>query len=78
MKRIDRKVLLKSVVRTAVDGCFLPGTMMGTELMLLWVITRKRELFTFSLALVSVLFSTFDFASSASAIASQQSSGQQV
>lgn len=77
MKRIDKKVLLKSVVRTAVDGCFLPGTMMGTELMLLWVITRKRELFTLSLALISILFSNFEFASLGSSVSSQASSGQQ-
>jgi hypothetical protein len=77
MKRIDKKVLLKSVVRTAVDGCFLPGTMMGTELMILWVITRKRELSTFSLALISIFFSNFDFASAASSISSSASSGQQ-
>jgi hypothetical protein len=77
MKRIDKKVLLKSVVRTAVDGCFLPGTMMGTELMLLWVITRKRELFTLSLAVISILFSNFDFPFLNSSIPSQASSGQQ-
>jgi hypothetical protein len=77
MKRIDKKILLKSVVRTAVDGCFLPGTMMGTELMLLWMITRKRELSTLSLALISIFFSNFDFALSSSTIASSASSGQQ-
>ncbi|HEY0655371.1 MAG TPA: hypothetical protein VGD65_19690 [Chryseosolibacter sp.] len=77
MKRIDKKVLLKSVVRTAVDGCFLPGTMMGTELMVLWVTTRKRELSTVSLALISILFSSFDFASSTSSMSSQTPTDQQ-
>jgi hypothetical protein len=61
MKRVDKKLFLKSVVRTAVDGCFLPGTMMGTELMLLWIIARKREMSTVSLALISIFFSNFDF-----------------
>ncbi len=76
MKKLDKKVLLKSVVRTAVDGCFLPGTMMGTELMLLWVIARKRELSTVSLALISILFSNFDFASSSIAQKTSTPSGQ--
>jgi hypothetical protein len=63
MKGMDKKIILKTVVRTAVDGCFLPGTMMGTELMLLWLVTRKKELSMISLALISIFFSNFDFAS---------------
>jgi hypothetical protein len=78
MKRVDKKLLLKSVVRTAVDGCFLPGTMMGTELMLLWMIARKRELSTISLALISIFFSNFDFISSGSSLTSHAPSGQEV
>jgi hypothetical protein len=74
---MDKKIILKSVVRTAVDGCFLPGTMMGTELMLLWLVTRKRELSTVSLALISTFFSNFDFVSSFVAPTSQASSGQE-
>jgi hypothetical protein len=74
---MDKKIILKSVVRTAVDGCFLPGTMMGTELILLWAVTRKRELFSVSLALISIFFSSFDFASPFVAHTSQASSGQE-
>jgi hypothetical protein len=77
MKRVDKKLFLKSVVRTAVDGCFLPGTMMGTELMLLWMITRKREMFTVSLGLISLFFSNFDFASSSLSQKSAAPSGQE-
>jgi hypothetical protein len=78
MKRLDKKIFLKSVVRTAVDGCFMPGTMMGTELMLLWMIARKREVSTISLALISIFFSNFDFTASASALTSHAPSGQEV
>jgi hypothetical protein len=77
MKRMDKKVFLKTVVRTAVDGCFLPGTMMGTELMLLWMVTRKRELSTVSLALISIFFSNFDFVSSSVTTASRTPSEQE-
>ncbi|HEY0742965.1 MAG TPA: hypothetical protein VGD40_15960 [Chryseosolibacter sp.] len=77
MKRLDKKVIFKSVVRTAVDGCFLPGTMMGTELMLLWMNARKRELSTVSLALISVFFSSFDFASASNSQSSATPSEQE-
>jgi hypothetical protein len=77
MKRMDKKLFLKSVVRTAVDGCFLPGTMMGTELMILWLVKTSREVSTISLAVLSIFFSNYDFQSSTSPASSRQSSEQE-
>jgi hypothetical protein len=74
---MDKKLFLKSVVRTAVDGCFLPGTMMGTELMLLWLIKMKKEISTVGLAVLSIFFSNLNFQPSTTPLPSQTSSEQE-
>jgi hypothetical protein len=50
----------KSLFRTAVDGCILPGTTTGTEILWLYAKQWKSEMSTFSFALLSVLCSVFE------------------
>jgi hypothetical protein len=51
---------IKSLFRTAIDGCILPGTMTGTEILWLYVKQWKGELSTLSFAVLSVLVSLFE------------------
>ena len=60
MKRKDRKQVVKSFVRIAVDGCLLPGTMMGTELTWLYVLKWKREASALCIGLLSLIYTTID------------------
>jgi hypothetical protein len=46
-----------SAVRVAVDACILPGTMMGTELVLLYFKQWRREYSTIFFGVISLLSS---------------------
>jgi hypothetical protein len=52
--------LVKSVLRTAVDGCILPGTMLGTEIVWLYFKQWRSEVSTIALAIVTIAFFHLD------------------
>jgi hypothetical protein len=54
------KQFAKIFIRTAVDGCILPGTMMGTELTWLYLQQWRKEYSTVCFTIVSILFSNLD------------------
>ncbi len=51
------------MMRIVVDGCFLPGTMMGTELTWLYLTQWKKEFSVLCLGLISIAFTMIDLPS---------------
>jgi hypothetical protein len=51
---------MKLVLKVTVDACILPGTMMGTELTLLYFKQWRRDYSALCLALLSLTFSLAD------------------
>lgn len=52
--------LLKTVARSTADCYILPGTSTGSEICWLYCMQWKKEISTFLLALISILFAQFD------------------
>lgn len=54
-------VLIKYIVKSAVDNYILPGTFSGTEILLLYMLQWKRDLAAFTFASVYFFYSGFGF-----------------
>lgn len=52
--------MMRSALKVAVDGCTLPGTMMGTELTLLYLKQWRKEYSTLCFGVLSLLFSMLE------------------
>lgn len=48
-------IFIRSLIRTAVDCCILPGTMNGTEILWLYILQWKKEVSAISFAVISIL-----------------------
>jgi hypothetical protein len=55
MKTMKFVLVMKSLVRTVVDGCILPGTTNGTEILWLYGLQWKKEFSTLCFAVLSLL-----------------------
>lgn len=56
-------LMLKSLVKGSVDNFVLPGTMTGTEILWLYMIQWKRDMFALTFAMLYIVCSQFDFTS---------------
>jgi hypothetical protein len=52
--------MMRSAFKVAVDGCTLPGTMMGTELTLLYLKQWRKEYSALCFGILSLLFSMLE------------------
>jgi hypothetical protein len=53
-------LLVRSFLRTAVDGCILPGTMLGTEILWLYFKQWRSEWSAITLAVITLVFFHLD------------------
>ena len=53
-------VILKNLVRSSLDNYILPGTLTGTEILLLYMLQWKRVLVAVASLTVSIFLSRFD------------------
>jgi hypothetical protein len=64
-------LFFKTFVRNVVDSCILPGTVLGSEILWLYLKQWKKEWSAIALALLSVIFLHFDLSADARSIVSQ-------
>lgn len=65
------RIHIKNFVRTAIDGCILPGTMLGTEILWLYFGQWRREWSAIGLAMAALIFIHFDMAVDARSMVQQ-------
>ena len=59
-RNLNASYMMRSALKVAVDGCTLPGTMMGTELTLLYLKQWRKEYSALCFGILSLLFSMLE------------------